>query len=68
MVPEVLTFTKANWNDFQDIAVTAVNDRVAESDPHVVFLHHRTSSADVDYDNIAMSRSKFKCRTTTKLH
>ena len=34
--------------------------------PHVVFLHHRTSSADVDYDNIAVRRSKFKCRTTTK--
>jgi len=50
----VLTFTSANWSTPQTVTVTAVDDAIAEG-PHASTITHAASSADSNYNGIAIS-------------
>jgi hypothetical protein len=52
--PSSLTFTTANWNTAQNVAVTAVNDEVAEG-AHTSTISHVAASADSRYNGIAVA-------------
>jgi LmbE family N-acetylglucosaminyl deacetylase len=45
-----LTFTTANWSTPQTITVVAVDDTLAEANPHAGSVAHTTTSADSLYD------------------
>ncbi len=47
----LLTFTPANWNSFQSINVTAVDDAVFEG-TQTSFITHQTISVDARYDGL----------------
>jgi hypothetical protein len=47
-LPSTLTFTPSNWNQSQTIAVSAVNDLVAEGN-HTGTISHLVSSSDLNY-------------------
>jgi len=49
------TFTPANFATDQSVQVTAVDDFVAESSPHVGTITHSASSPDLSYDGIAIA-------------
>ena len=44
-----ITFSKVNWNEFQDITVEADDDAVDEADPHTTGLQFTTASTDEAY-------------------
>ena len=52
--PDVLTFTPLNWNTFQEVAVTAVDDTLIEG-PHTGEITYLTSSSDPNYDGMFLS-------------
>ena len=49
--PVDLTFTQLNWNTFQEVTVTAVDDTLIEG-PHTGEITYLTSSGDPDYDGL----------------
>ncbi len=49
--PVDLTFTPLNWNTFQAVTVTAVDDTLIEG-PHTGSITYLTSSSDPDYDGL----------------
>jgi hypothetical protein len=49
----VLTFDAGNWSTPQIVSVEAIDDSVAEPDPHSGTVIHTTSSADARYDSIS---------------
>lgn len=52
--PTTLTFTAQNWNVAQTVAVSAVNDDIAEGN-HSGTITHSASSSDNNYNGIAIS-------------
>ncbi len=48
----VLTFDATNWNTPQVVSLEAIDDSVAEPDPHSGTVIHTTSSADAGYDSL----------------
>ncbi len=50
-----VTFTTADWDVPRTITVTAVDDGVVEAIPHTGFITHTVTSADTDYDGIAVA-------------
>ncbi|MGV3663330.1 MAG: RHS repeat-associated core domain-containing protein [Prosthecobacter sp.] len=52
--PSMLTFTSANWNVPQTVAVAAVNDDMAEG-AHTAAIAHAASSADPKYGGMAIA-------------
>ncbi len=50
--PGSLTFTTANWDVPQTVTVEAVDDSVAEPDPHTGTIAHTTASSDPAYDGL----------------
>jgi len=48
-----LTFTAGNWDTPRTVVVTAVDDADAEG-PHTSVITHAVSSADADYDGLAV--------------
>jgi hypothetical protein len=53
-LPVVLTFTPVNWDTPQTATVTAVADGVPEG-PHTSTITHDATSADSNYDGIAIN-------------
>ena len=51
--PTSLLFTSTNWNTAQTVTVTAVDDLVAESDPHTGTIAHGAASSDGLYDGLS---------------
>ncbi len=49
-----LTFTPENWNVAQTVTVTAADDSAVEGN-HSSTIRHSATSADVDYNNIAIA-------------
>ena len=49
-----LTFATADWNSALTVTVTAVNDEIAEADPHFSTITHSASSSDSDYNGAAV--------------
>jgi hypothetical protein len=54
-----LTFTAANWNQVQSIAVRAVDDPVAEASPHAGQLQLSAASGDANYAAAASATAAF---------
>jgi|GEM_PF-2840668 len=54
VAPTQLTFTPANWDTPQTITVTATPDKIPEGS-HTGMIEHSASSADADYDGIAVA-------------
>jgi LmbE family N-acetylglucosaminyl deacetylase len=54
-VPSSLTFTPANWDTPQDVAVGGVSDDIDEIDPHAGSVSHAATSTDAKYDGISIS-------------
>jgi hypothetical protein len=50
--PSLRTFTLSNWNQLQPVPIQAIDDSIAESQPHTVTISHLVSSSDLDYDGI----------------
>ncbi len=50
--PRELSFTPLNWSQPQTVTLTAVDDFVAEDDPHPGVLQHVVTSADPRYNRI----------------
>ncbi len=48
------TFTPANWNVAQTIVVTAKEDELVESSPHISTIAHSASSTDTNYNGISI--------------
>ncbi len=53
--PATLTFTSANWNTPQTIAITAVDDNFIEDSPHNSTITHTVTSGDANYNNYSIS-------------
>ncbi|MCL6580413.1 MAG: hypothetical protein K6U08_02195 [Firmicutes bacterium] len=49
--PTSLTFTKNDWDTWQYVTLTAVEDAVVEG-PHSGAVTHTVSSKDKDYDDL----------------
>jgi hypothetical protein len=50
-----LTFTPADWNTFQTVTVTALDDLVQEASPHAGSVSLDATSTDTDYENLAIA-------------
>jgi hypothetical protein len=50
-----LEFTSSTWNTPQTVTVTAIDDEIAEADPHGTQISHVVSSEDLDYGGISVS-------------
>ncbi|AQT69761.1 Endonuclease/Exonuclease/phosphatase family protein [Anaerohalosphaera lusitana] len=50
-----LVFTPDNWNTAQTITVTAIDDEVAEESTHNSDITFSVTSADEDYDDVAVT-------------
>ena len=50
-----LTFTPDNWDVAQTVRVTAIDDHVAEEDPHSGSVAHQATSDDASYDGITIA-------------
>ena len=53
--PTNLTFTPMNYGNAQTIMISAVDDGILESDPHVSIITHSISSADRVFGGFALS-------------
>lgn len=49
--PQSVTFTSANWNQPQPVAVAAVND-MANEGPHAATIQHQVTSSDAAYRGV----------------
>ena len=52
MVPDVLVFTAADWNETQKVAVAAVDDNVVYPSPHQAMFSMMQKSTDKNFDGI----------------
>lgn len=52
--PTSLVFTNSNWADPQPVAVFAINDEVAEEDPHFTTIGHTSTSGDPLYEGLTL--------------
>lgn len=52
--PGTLVFTPANWNVSQQVAVSAIDDAIAEDSPHAGSLVFAITSADASYQGAAV--------------
>jgi hypothetical protein len=52
--PTSLVFDASNWNQPQRVTVTAVDDAVDEGDSALSVISHRVTSADANYDGMAL--------------
>ncbi|MCB1191367.1 MAG: hypothetical protein KDK90_13060, partial [Leptospiraceae bacterium] len=50
-----ITFTDTNWGTPQTITVEAVNDDIAETNPHNPTIQHKTTSSDPNYESSGAS-------------
>ena len=60
-----MVFTPGNWNMAQSVAVTAVDDAVAEG-AHVETITHAAASSDGNYNGISVASVTVNSRTTTR--
>ena len=49
-----LTFTPGNWQSSQTVTVAAVDDDLAETEPHTASLAHTVASGDAGFDGMAV--------------
>jgi hypothetical protein len=56
LVPSLsgVVFTSNNWSQVREIMIAAVDDELYETDPHTGMMHHAVSSADTNYDGLAI--------------
>ena len=54
-----LTFTPADWNQPQQVQVTAVDDTAVEASPHAGYVQFATSSLDPAFDAVAVASIAF---------
>lgn len=52
---ETVQFTPATWNNPATITVTAVDDDIAETDPHAGTVTHSAASNDPNYDGVSVA-------------
>ncbi len=50
--PSSLTFSTSNWSVPQTVQIQAVDDSVAEADPHTGTITHTTTSSDAAYNGL----------------
>ncbi len=50
--PTSLTFTPANWNTFQNVTITAVDDEIDQGTSYSATVSHTVLSQDPDYDGM----------------
>jgi hypothetical protein len=50
-----LTFTDADWDTPQTVTVTAIDDSLDETSPHICVIEHTASSSDPLYDGIPVA-------------
>ena len=64
--PMVLEFTVNNWETSQVIAVTAIDDKIFESDVHLVVLEHVVTSTDQRFAKAAIGQVHVKVTDVTR--